>query len=248
MQSRHVSPLRGTSNGSRPEMVLGPFLFWRRDGKIGKYSGGTQRSVPAASRMARIQEKVFVQPKGFERSTEDQLARSAVRRKRHGYAHVHQPKAFSRFEGSVRSHGEKAGGMTILQAIEPPETELTGGEIIEDAANRLAEALSRSRLLTETCAYRSYSGKITAELQLEDFDRTKVTASAVVSNPDPARPSVRFEVAIPNATPSAVSERGDLTTPSLERMPAQEKRFYTPHQPRQRSSTNKNRDTSHGRF
>jgi hypothetical protein len=134
--------------------------------------------------------------------------------------------------------------MTILRAIEPPETELAGGKIIEDAANRLAEALSRSCHLTETCAYRSYSGKITAELQLDGFDRTKVTASAVVGNPDPARPSVRFEVAIPNATPSAVRERGDLTAPSLERMPAQEKRFYTPHQPRQRISTNKNRDTS----
>jgi hypothetical protein len=39
-------------------------------------------------------------------------------------------------------------------AIELPETELSGEEIVEDLASRLAQELGRSCYLTRLCAYR----------------------------------------------------------------------------------------------
>lgn len=78
-------------------------------------------------------------------------------------------------------------------AIELPEIELSGEEIVEDLAGRLAQELSKSCYLTRLCAYRGYSAKITAELQLEDFDSTTINASVTVGNPDPGRPSRRFK-------------------------------------------------------
>jgi hypothetical protein len=121
-----------------------------------------------------------------------------------------------------------------LEPIEPPQTELTGEEIIEDVCTRLAEELSRSCYLTAISAYHGYSGRISAELQLLDFDTTTVKATATIGNPDLVRPSEHFEVVIPVADPSAVRERSGLTPPSLERFesaqtPAKIKtRYYTP--------------------
>jgi hypothetical protein len=131
-----------------------------------------------------------------------------------------------------------------LEPIEPPETELTGEEIIEDAASRLVEALRRSCYLTATCAYRSYSGRITAELQLSDFDTTTVTATAVIVNPDPARPNEHFAVEIPTASHAIVRERSELTAPSLERFEEtqiptkrEKRRYYIPRSARSKVGT-----------
>lgn len=126
--------------------------------------------------------------------------------------------------------------------IEPPAVELTGEEIVEDACCRLAAELMRSCHLSATSAYRRYSGKIILELQLEDFDTTGVSATVTVGNPDPGRPSQRFEVDIPVGEPSAVRERSELTVPSLDRFEKvqapveQKRRYYSPRQPKVRAT------------
>ncbi len=118
--------------------------------------------------------------------------------------------------------------------IEALDAGLTGVEIIEDVCSRLAAELANSCYLTKLCAYRGYSGKIVAELQLEDFDATGVTAAVTVGPPDPARPSRRYEVEIPDTAPSGARERSGQESPSLERVvdgsvpPVIKKRFYAP--------------------
>jgi hypothetical protein len=77
--------------------------------------------------------------------------------------------------------------MLVQTAIEPLGIELTGEEITEDVAWRLMTELAKSCYLTKLCAYRGYCAKITAELQLVDFDTVTVTAGARVGNFDPAQ-------------------------------------------------------------
>lgn len=106
----------------------------------------------------------------------------------------------------------------MMEPLTAPETALTGREIVDDVCARLAQELEKSCYLTAACAYRAYAGKITVELQLEDFDTTQLKASVTVNKPNPARPSRRFEIDLSQTAASEVRERSGLQPPSLERL------------------------------
>ncbi len=105
----------------------------------------------------------------------------------------------------------------MREPILAQETALTGHEIIDDVCARLAGELEKNCYLTSACAYNSYAGKVTAELQLMDFDATPLKASVTIGKPNPARPSRRFELDLPSTTASDARERSGSLPPSLER-------------------------------
>jgi hypothetical protein len=74
---------------------------------------------------------------------------------------------------------------------------ISGTEVIEDLCARIADKLSRSGDLRPTDAYRTYSAKITIELQLVDIDQIEIAEQMVIGTPDPEQPSEHITVAIP---------------------------------------------------
>jgi hypothetical protein len=112
---------------------------------------------------------------------------------------------------------------------------LSGTDIIEDVARQVAAALGQNCFLRSSDEYQGYSARVVLEVQLVDVDITRVDETFVVGAHDQARPSQRFEVEIPTASPSEVLERNGLPVPqSLERgvdgsePPVSPKRYYTP--------------------
>jgi hypothetical protein len=112
---------------------------------------------------------------------------------------------------------------------------LSGTDIIEDVAQRVAAALGQNCFLRSSDEYQGYSARVVLEVQLVDVDITRVDETFVVGAHDQARPSQRFEVEIPTASPSEVLERNGLSVPeSLARDVAGnapepvKRRFYAP--------------------
>jgi hypothetical protein len=132
------------------------------------------------------------------------------------------------------------GGITTEESIEPlgGAEALSGVDIVEDVAQRVAAALAGNCYLRESDGYRAYSAKVTIELQLQDLDITQVEKTLVIGKHDPGLPSRPIKVEVPQATVEDVRKRSGLLPPSLERLingdapPAKTRRFYAPRQPK----------------
>ncbi len=121
----------------------------------------------------------------------------------------------------------------IPEPIEAPTIGLTGPEIIEDLAQRVAAELSKSCFLTPICCYQSYSAKVAMSLWLNDFDKVELPILLTIGAPDESQPARVLKVTVASADPSVVRERSGLSEPSLElrkgeAATAPTKRFYTP--------------------
>lgn len=124
--------------------------------------------------------------------------------------------------------------MTEQIAIEAPDQQLSGTEIVEDIAQRVAAALAGNCYLRATDAYSSYGTKVQIDLQLKDLDTTRVEKSFTIGQHEPGIPSRSVKVEISEATAREIRERSGTLPPSLERMvdgdAPPEKRFYAPRQ------------------
>jgi hypothetical protein len=122
---------------------------------------------------------------------------------------------------------------------------LSGSDIVEDIAQRVAVALAANCYLRGTDEYQRYSARIVIEVQLVDIDRTSVNEAFTIGQPDGALSGHKSEVDIPEAPAAEVLERAELPLPaSLERQvdglepanlddpfslpPVKAKRYYTP--------------------
>lgn len=121
-----------------------------------------------------------------------------------------------------------------------PSGQVSGAEIAEDLAACLIEALRREAELLASVAYRSYSAKLTASVQLNALDTVTVEKTVIVGDFDSSR-RAEVEIEIENPLASAAEIRGRMGTqpPSLEHsamgndgiQPEPElpkKRWYTP--------------------
>ena len=114
--------------------------------------------------------------------------------------------------------------------------ELSSSEIINDLLRQVENALSKNANLQETNAYRSYTAEIEIEIQLNDVDVQHMNEKITIGCLDAGRPSIPFEVEIPEAPAREVRERSRLPAPeNLEHavdgsipQPARRKRFYAP--------------------
>jgi hypothetical protein len=106
------------------------------------------------------------------------------------------------------------------QSMEPPGgvESLTGEDIVQDVAQRVAAALAGNCFLRGLDSYSSYSARVTIELQLRDLDVTQVEKTLVIGKHDPGRPSQPVKVKVPEATVEAVRERSGSLPPNLERL------------------------------
>ena len=74
---------------------------------------------------------------------------------------------------------------------------ISGVEVIDDVCARIADRLSRSGNLRLTDAYRTYSAKITIELQLADIDQVEIAEQIVIGTPHPEQRSEHITVDVP---------------------------------------------------
>lgn len=114
---------------------------------------------------------------------------------------------------------------------------ISGGDVVQDLLDRLAEKLLSSDSLRGTDAYQSYSACVTVTLQLVDVYPVEVAAEVQVGTIDPQRPAKTMAFALPNVQAEEVRERSGLPPANLEYSihdnaavpaPTPKKRYYTP--------------------
>jgi hypothetical protein len=84
---------------------------------------------------------------------------------------------------------------TITEPISA--TSISGAEIVDHLCSQIADKLSRSGDLRPTDAYRSYSARVTIDLQLADVDHVEIADEIVIGTPHPEQPSKQIVVAVP---------------------------------------------------